>query len=228
MRRYAFLFIAVLLLLSCGQGTETEPTQESKPDTVSAAPPTADFTATPVQGAIPLTVMFHDRSIGNITQWSWDFGDGQFSSEQQPVHTYKSVGKFTVSLAVTGPGGRDSEIKADYIEVTLEVISWEEAVKYIGQNKVVEGIVVDARYATTSKGQPTFLNIGKPYPQPGRFTAIIWGSDRRKFLMEFPPNPETYFLKRRVRVSGLIEEYPKGSGNAEIILHDPSQIKVVE
>lgn len=226
MRRHVLLPVVVLFLISCHAETGVESPQKLKPDTLlPISPPVADFTATPIRGAIPLIVVFSDQSKGSITQWSWDFGDGQFSGEQQPTHMYNSVGKFTVSLTVFGPGGKDSKTKVGYIEVIPETISWEEASKYIGQTKVVEGTVVDTKYAPTSKGQPTFLNIGKPYPQPGRFTAIIWGSDRRKFIVEFPPDPETYFLKKRVQVSGLIEEY---KGSAEIILRDPSQIKVIE
>jgi len=195
---------------------------------ISFPPSEADFTATPTQGFIPFTVTFTNQSKGSISQWHWDFGDGKFSNELAPVHIYTTAGKFTVSLTVTGPGGSNTKTKVDYIEAKLEVISWEEAWRYIGQTKVVEGIVVDAKYAVTSKGQPTFLNIGKPYPQPGRFTILIWGSDRPKFAAKFPPNPETYLLNKRIQVTGVIGEYPKGSGNPEVILSDPSQIKVIE
>lgn len=224
MKRYALLFLLVLLLVGCRQDTETKPPEELKPGILPPVPPTADFTVTPTQGAVPLTVTFSDQSKGDITSWSWDFGDGKTSSEPQPVHTYTSVGKFAVSLTVTGPGGNGFLKRVNCVEVTPEVISWEGASKYIGQTKAVEGVVVSAKYASTSKGRPTFLNIGKPYPELGRFTVLIWGSDRKKFEMEFPPNPETYFLNKRVQVTGLIEEY---KGNVEIILSDPSQIKVV-
>lgn len=40
-------------------------------------------------------VMFTDNST-NATSWSWDFGDGNSSSDQNPVHTYSSAGNYTV------------------------------------------------------------------------------------------------------------------------------------
>ncbi len=83
----------------------------------------------------------------------------------------------------------------------------------------VEGEIVRTYYASGSKGQPTFLNSHDPYE--GYFTAVIWGDDRDKF----PPNPESYYLYKKVRIKGRIEIY---NGGPEIILREPSQIQVVE
>lgn len=51
-------------------------------------------------------VAFRDESIGEVTSWLWDFGDGTSSNEQHPIHFYesKSVRK-VVTLEVTGPAG---------------------------------------------------------------------------------------------------------------------------
>ena len=51
----------------------------------------ADFSASPLGGVPPLTVDFTDESQGNITSWSWDFGDGSTSTSQDPSHTYTTV-----------------------------------------------------------------------------------------------------------------------------------------
>jgi len=85
--------------------------------TVSEFAPGADFTADLTSGPVPLTVNFTDQSTGDITTWSWDFGDGSTSTEQNPSHTYTDSGTYTVSLTVTGPEGADTETKADYITV---------------------------------------------------------------------------------------------------------------
>ena len=77
----------------------------------------ADFTVDVVSGTAPLTVNFTDQSAGDITSWSWDFGDGATSTEQNPTHTYIEPGTYTVSLTVTGPGGSDTETKDDFITV---------------------------------------------------------------------------------------------------------------
>lgn len=50
-------------------------------------------------------VAFKDESVGAITAWKWDFGDGATSSEQHPQHTYAKPGDYVVILDVTGPAG---------------------------------------------------------------------------------------------------------------------------
>jgi PKD repeat protein len=69
----------------------------------------ARFTASPNGGRAPLEVEFTDRSSG-AESWSWDFGDGSTSAEQNPVHVYTSSGTYTVVLSVSGEGGNDTAI----------------------------------------------------------------------------------------------------------------------
>ncbi|NQT24669.1 PKD domain-containing protein [candidate division KSB1 bacterium] len=80
-------------------------------------PPVADFDADTTFGMDALTVQFFDNSTGDITDWLWNFGDGNTSSEQHPFNTYQNPGLYSVSLAATGPFGHDIEVKTDYIEV---------------------------------------------------------------------------------------------------------------
>ncbi|PCJ85008.1 MAG: hypothetical protein COA57_08285 [Flavobacteriales bacterium] len=47
------------------------------------------------------TGYFSDVSTGNITSWFWEFGDGDSSMAQNPIHTYDSVGVYWVCLTVT-------------------------------------------------------------------------------------------------------------------------------
>ena len=50
-------------------------------------------------------VAFKDETAGEVTSWSWDFGDGNTSDEQHPVHQYASAGHYVVVLKVDGPHG---------------------------------------------------------------------------------------------------------------------------
>ncbi|MCP4420376.1 MAG: PKD domain-containing protein, partial [Chloroflexi bacterium] len=77
---------------------------------------TADFSATPITGTVPLTVTFTNLST-NFTSSSWQFGDGSNSSLANPTHVYAQAGTYTVTLQVTGAGGSDTEIKVGYITV---------------------------------------------------------------------------------------------------------------
>ena len=80
--------------------------------------PIANFSAQPVTGEGLLNVHFTDESTGDIDNWHWDFGDGAASNQQNPIHTYDYIGRYTVSLKVTGAGGTDIEEKQGYIHVT--------------------------------------------------------------------------------------------------------------
>jgi hypothetical protein len=57
-------------------------------------------------------VAFKDLSVGKITAWKWDFGDGETSTEQNPEHAYKSArGNTVVVLDVEGPAGTSRRSK---------------------------------------------------------------------------------------------------------------------
>jgi serine protease len=86
----------------------------------SAGPvaPTADFVGDPTSGTAPLTVSFTDLSTGGPTSWSWTFGDGGTSTQQNPNHQYTSAGSYTVTLTATNAVGSDNEVKTNYITVT--------------------------------------------------------------------------------------------------------------
>ncbi len=62
-------------------------------------------------------------SSGDIDSWSWDFGDGNTRTEQNPSHTYESDGTYTVSLTVSNAVSSDTREKKDYITIRSFVIS---------------------------------------------------------------------------------------------------------
>lgn len=82
-------------------------------------PPIANFTATPLSGKVPLTVMFNDTSVGGEpTLWYWTFGDGSDAAGPDVVHTYTAPGNYTVVLEVANADGDVFETRPDYITVT--------------------------------------------------------------------------------------------------------------
>jgi len=96
-------------------------------------------------------------------------------------------------------------------------IHWNQAKDFIGETKTVCGPVKSAFFAENSEGQPTFLNIGKDYPDPARFSVIIWEEDRANFTIA----PEQAYLNQTICITGEIQEY---DGIAEIFAEDSSQI----
>lgn len=94
-------------------------------------------------------------------------------------------------------------------------ITARQAKDHVGEKETVCGKVVSTRYADRSKGQPTFLNLDKPYPNE-IFTVVIWGSDRPKFEA-----PESKYSEVNVCVTGKISSY---RGIPEIAATEPNQI----
>jgi hypothetical protein len=77
----------------------------------------ADFSVAQTSGPAPLTVIFSNLSQGSYTACAWDFGDGKYSEQCSPQHTYEQPGTYSVSLTVSGTNGTNSIIKPDLIHV---------------------------------------------------------------------------------------------------------------
>lgn len=79
---------------------------------------TCDFSSVQPTGILPETVTFTDLSTGSIVLWSWDFGDGNASTEQNPTHIYTEEGSYTVKLQVFNDAqGSASETKIAHVVV---------------------------------------------------------------------------------------------------------------
>lgn len=79
-------------------------------------PPGANFVGAPNFVCAGDEVFFTDLSL-EATDWSWDFGDGTFSTEQHPIHEYGDTGYFTVTLIALNNGCSDTIVFQNYIYV---------------------------------------------------------------------------------------------------------------
>jgi eukaryotic-like serine/threonine-protein kinase len=78
----------------------------------------ADFDSNSTTGPSPLSVGFTSHSVGIAETWNWSFGDGTYSEEMDPVHTYTTSGVYSVGLTETNSACQNSTIvKPDYITV---------------------------------------------------------------------------------------------------------------
>jgi PKD repeat protein len=98
------------LVITAGTGIEQNVT-------LQPLAPTSNFIADHTDGCGGV-VAFTDLT-GSANSWTWDFGDGQTSIEQHPVHSYAQSGNYTVSLSVSNCAGADEEIKVSYINVNV-------------------------------------------------------------------------------------------------------------
>lgn len=95
MKKLSFYLLSLLMVsvvfFACEDDEETGPK------------PIARFTPT-VEETVPYFVSFQNDSE-NADTYSWDFGDGNTSTEENPTHTYAEKGDFTVTLTAKGKGG---------------------------------------------------------------------------------------------------------------------------
>ncbi|MDW5551992.1 PKD domain-containing protein [Methanosarcina sp.] len=80
--------------------------------------PVTSFSASPTSGKTPLTVSFTDQSTGSPTSWRWVFGDGNTSTEKNPVHTYNKSGLYSVTLTASNSNGSNALTRTGYIAVS--------------------------------------------------------------------------------------------------------------
>jgi PKD repeat protein len=80
--------------------------------------PDAGFSANVTSGAVPLSVGFTDSSTNSPTSWLWDFGDGNTSTDQNPIHTYSAVGTYNVRLNASNDQGSNISTRISYIIVS--------------------------------------------------------------------------------------------------------------
>jgi lysyl endopeptidase len=93
----------------------------------AGAAPVAQFIGTPVTVNVGGTVAFTDQSTNNPTAWSWSispstgwtFVNGTSASSQNPQVTFTVQGTYTVTLTASNSYGSDSEVKQNYITVTI-------------------------------------------------------------------------------------------------------------
>lgn len=74
-------------------------------------PPVASFTPSSFELCDGEELLLTDFSSEQPNQWSWDFGDGNASSAQNPTHVYDIPGTYIITLLVTNTFGSNSEIQ---------------------------------------------------------------------------------------------------------------------
>lgn len=95
------------------------------------------------------------------------------------------------------------------------VISANDAAGYYGQYKIVQGLIVK----TYKYSKACFLDFRLDYKNG--FVGVIFASA----FSSFPYSPDSYYLNREVRISGLITQH---EGHPQIIINSPSQIEVAK
>ena len=84
--------------------------------------PDAGFTRNPAGDvAFGEEVQFTDTTNGNVTDWSWNFGDGQTSMLQNPSHDYEDPGSYWVELIASNHGCEDTARAGLEVKIIIDI-----------------------------------------------------------------------------------------------------------
>lgn len=126
--------VCLVVVNSCGVDTTCTNV------TITCQAPAAQFSS----NSTGLTVAFSDNSTGTTSQWTWDFGDGNTSSLQSPVHSYTNGGTYIVCLIVNSICGNDTSCQT----ITVSCPAPNSNFVYSSQNQT-------AKFTDISTGSPT-------------------------------------------------------------------------
>ena len=83
-----------------------------------SSPPISNFSTSGTSTCSGL-VNFYDQTSNSPNNWFWNFGDGNTSTQQNPIHSYNSSGNFTVELITSNSFGNDTITYSNLIQVNL-------------------------------------------------------------------------------------------------------------
>lgn len=125
-----------------------------------AFPPTVDFTSTSIENDV----------LDQIT-YAWDFGDGQTSSDENPIHVYTSGGVYDVSLIIYNSCATDSYSTTIEVNTGLYVDA-----SATGNNdgSSWENAYTDLQSALVLNGLTVYIAEGTYYPTSGTSRAVFF------------------------------------------------------
>ncbi|WP_229393640.1 PKD domain-containing protein [Methanosarcina sp. DH1] len=144
-----------------------------------AISPVANFSSDKQTGSFPLTVSFKDTS-SNANKFLWDFGDGNTSTEVNPVHTYITAGNYTVTLTVKNEHGEDTKVAKDYIYTSKAPTTWtvkngesiQEVIDTANSGDIIQVYSGEYHEVLTVNKTLTFKGIGDPVLNASGFTGV--------------------------------------------------------
>ncbi|MBK7433976.1 MAG: PKD domain-containing protein [Chitinophagaceae bacterium] len=146
---------------------------------IHVKPPIANFAAS-FQCIDPRVQTFTDQSIGADT-WNWDFGDGNTSTLQSPVHVYADTGNYIVTLLVRNNTTGCEHVKTQAIRVVIErahftvsdsVICKNNPVVFTASETVLANIALYS-WDFGDGGTATGLNPSHTYTQAGSYSVRL-------------------------------------------------------
>jgi len=129
------------------------------------------------------TTQFTDATVinsGTITGWSWNFGDGNFSQQQNPSNTYNAAGTYTVILTVTSSDGCTASISRDVDVIPLPNADFQagnsclyQAVSFSDLSGTLVGNITGWSWTFGDGGTSALQNPTHQYGAPGNYMVTL-------------------------------------------------------
>ena len=194
----------------------------------------ASFTLSKNNGFAPLTVDFTSNSVGSLTSWKWNFGDGTIFNGANPgSHTFSKPGIYSVTLEVSNGV---KTVKSDPAMITVNNIPITADFSVINKTGLIPFVVSFSNLSTGSNmsylwnfgdgTSSTSVNPTHTYNQAGNFTVSLFtsgdgGSDsetKSNFII-VTGNSGTIEVSTNLPESGFLIEGPQtliGSGTNKV------------
>lgn len=168
--------------------------------------PVAVMTASPVYGPAPLSVIFSGEASTDpdrdFLTFRWDFGDGEVSSDRNPVHVYTAPGSYIATLTVNdGQGG---------VSVDTELV-------VVGNAFNIPPVAVANANPQSGNVPLTVAFIGQGYDSDGEIRRYSW--DFGDGTTSVSQNPvHTYAVEGTFRAELVVYDNDGGIGKDELII----------
>ena len=206
-----------------------------------SAPPVTNFS---ISDSISCnnTISFSDFSTNGPTSWLWDFGDGNTSSLQNPIHTYSNSGIYTIKLITTNQFGTDSLVLNNLITILDLNLSTNNAVS-CGVNSLIltaninnglinwysDSLANNLLFTGNSYTTPILSNSTTYYAQSAyNFSIINGGPSDNNFGAGSFFQGDRHLVFDNYRNSKLVSVlvYSNSSGNRTIELRNSSNLVI--
>ncbi len=116
----------------------------------------------------------------NVTAWAWDFGDGNISTEKDPIHTYEGDGPFLVSLTATSNFGCVATLEKTVdvivgptVDFDINQVCLGEATQFEDLSETSDGTAITSWFWEIDGQVFTEQNPEATFSAPGTYTASL-------------------------------------------------------
>lgn len=187
----AYYFVVTARDASGNESARSNEVKVTVPSSTAAPVPTIG--ASPTAGNAPLSVAFTgSATVGTVSGYSWNFGDGTTSNQQNPIHSYGSAGNYTVSLTATGPGGSNTVTRSNFISVTTASTTtggatgcpcsiWAATAKpTVASDPDTAAVNLGVKFTVSQSGSITGIRFYKGYYNTGTHVGTLWTASGQK------------------------------------------------